>query len=321
MELNEMLLGSQETSIAYFSNAKLPSDSIRFIITLDADTMLPFGMAKKMIGTMAHPLNTPVVDPSRGIVTEGYGIMQPKISYDIECANRSVFSRIYTGQEGIDPYASAISDVYQDLFGEGIFTGKGIYELKTFHRVLKDAIPENAVLSHDLLEGSYARAALVTDLELVDSYPAKYNSYMARLHRWIRGDWQLIPWLKRRIYNRKKELIRNPLSFISLWKIYDNLRRSLIVPSLLVLLLLGMSILPGSGNFWAGAVIFTMMLPLIFCYLEQLRMRMKYDRIKRYAQGFFGLKSSLFQFLLSVVFLPYQAIRTLDAILVTLFRV
>lgn len=321
MELNEMLLGSQETSIAYYSNGKQPAENIRYIITLDADTMLPFGMAKKMIGTMAHPLNTPVIDRIKGTVTEGYGILQPKISFDIESANRSVFSRIYTGQEGIDPYASAISDVYQDLFGEGIFTGKGIYELKTFHQVLKDSIPENAVLSHDLLEGSYARAALVTDLELVDSYPTKYNSYMTRLHRWIRGDWQLLPWLKRRVYDRNQESIPNPLSFISLWKIVDNLRRSLIMPSLLVLLLLGSSILPGNGWFWAGAAIVSLGLPLVFCFLEQLRGRLKYDRIKRYTPGFFGLKSSVFQFLLSIVVLPYQAARTLDAIFVTLFRV
>ncbi|MDD3168974.1 MAG: glycosyl transferase, partial [Eubacteriales bacterium] len=164
MELNEMLLGSQETSFIFYSNAKLPTTDIKYVITLDADTMLPFGMAKKMIGAMAHPLNLPVIDHKKGIVTDGYGIMQPRISFDIESANKSIFSRIYTGQEGMDPYSSAISDVYQDLFGEGIFTGKGIYELKTFHRVLKDAIPENAILSHDLLEGSYVRTALVTDL-------------------------------------------------------------------------------------------------------------------------------------------------------------
>ena len=247
--------------------------------------------------------------------------MQPRISFDIESANKSVFSRIYTGQEGMDPYASAISDVYQDLFGEGIFTGKGIYELKTFHSVLKDAIPENAILSHDLLEGSYVRAALVTDLELVDSYPSKYNSYMARLHRWIRGDWQLIPWLGRKVYNRKKERVRNPLSFISLWKIADNLRRSLIAPSLLVLLLLGASVLPGNFNFWAAIALAVLGLPLLLNLLDELRKRMKYDRIKRYRPGFFGIKSSLFQFLLSVLFLPYQAVRMLDAIFVTLFRV
>jgi cellobiose phosphorylase len=321
MEFNEMLLGSQETSIIFYSHSKLPADDIKYIVTLDADTMLPFGMAKKMIGAMAHPLNKPVIDRNRGIVTEGYGVMQPRISFDIESANKSVFSRIYTGQEGIDPYSSAISDVYQDLFGEGIFTGKGIYDLKTFQAVLKDAIPENAVLSHDLLEGSYARAALVTDLELVDSYPAKYNSWMARLHRWIRGDWQLIPWLRRKIYNRKKELIPNPLSFISLWKIADNLRRSLVSSSLLVLFLTGMSVLPGSANVWAGFAVFVLGLPLILNFLDELRRRLKYDRIKRYRPGFFGIKSSLFQFLLSVLFLPYHALKMLDAIFVTLFRV
>jgi len=321
MELNEMLLGSQETSFIFYSNGKLPTTEIKYIITLDADTMLPFGMAKKMIGAMAHPLNLPVIDPERAIVTDGYGIMQPRISFDIESANRSNFSRIYTGQEGLDPYSSAISDVYQDLFGEGIFTGKGIYELKTFHRVLKDAIPENAILSHDLLEGSYVRAALVTDLELVDSYPTKYNSFMARLHRWIRGDWQLIPWLCRRVTNGKGERIKNPLAYISRWKIADNLRRSLITPSLMVLLLAGFSILPGSGNLWAGLAVVSLGLPFLLNLFEQVRKRIKYDKIKRYRPGFFGIKSSLFQCILSLVFLPFHAIRVMNAILVTLFRV
>ena len=321
MEFNEMMLGSQETSFVFYSNRKFPSEKIKYVITLDADTILPFGMAKKMIGAMAHPLNVPVIDQGRGIVTDGYGIMQPRVSFDIESANRSIFSRIYTGQEGIDPYACAISDVYQDLFGEGIFTGKGIYELKTFQDVLKDAIPDNAVLSHDLLEGAYIRAGLVTDLELVDSYPTKYNSYMARHHRWIRGDWQLIPWLKRKIRNRRGNLIPNPLSAISLWKITDNLRRSLFMPSVLLLILLGFSVLPGNGNVWAGIAVLTVGMPLILNFLDQLRKRVKYDRIKRYMPGFFGLKSSLFQFLLSMVFLPYQAIRAMDAVIVTLYRV
>lgn len=321
MEFNEMLLGSQETSFIFYSNRKLPAEKIKYVITLDADTILPFGMAKKMIGAMAHPLNAPVIDPKKGIVTDGYGIMQPRISFDIESANRSIFSRIYTGQEGIDPYACAISDVYQDLFGEGIFTGKGIYELETFQSVLGDAIPDNAVLSHDLLEGSYVRAGLVTDLELVDSYPTKYNSYMARHHRWIRGDWQLIPWLRPRVRNRSGSLIKNPLSSISIWKITDNLRRSLFMPSVLLLLLLGFSILPGNGNVWAGFAVLSIGMPLILNFVDQLRKRVKYDKIKRYMPGFFGLKSAVFQFLLSVIFLPYQAVRIMDAVLVTLYRV
>ena len=321
MEFNDMLLGSQDTSFSFFSNAKLPTTNIKYIITLDADTILPLGLAKKMIGTMAHPLNLPVIDKKRGIVTEGHGLMQPRISFDIDSSNRSIFSRIYTGQEGIDPYASAISDVYQDLFGEGIFTGKGIYELNTFQNVLKDAVPENAILSHDLLEGSYVRAALVSDLELVDSYPSKYNSYISRLHRWIRGDWQLIPWLGRRIYNRNKELIKNPLSYISIWKIVDNLRRSLITPTIILLMFLGFSILPGSSNFWVGLGITTLGLPFIINCWEKISGGLKSDRIKRHISGFFGLKSLFFQLLLSIVFLPYQALMVLDAIIVTLLRV
>jgi cyclic beta-1,2-glucan synthetase len=321
IEFNDMLLGSQETSVAFYSNGRLPSDNIRYVITLDADTILPFGMAKKMIGAMAHPLNVPVIDQKRGIVTDGYGIMQPRVSFDIESANQSIFSRIYTGQEGIDPYACAISDVYQDLFSEGIFTGKGIYDLKTFQTVLKEAIPENAILSHDLLEGSYIRAALVTDLELVDSYPSKYSSFMARLHRWIRGDWQLLPWLGGKVYSRSGEKVRNPLSFVSRWKIVDNLRRSLAAPALMLLLLLGFSVLPGSSLFWAAFAVAAMILPLFLNFLEQLRKRVKYDRIKRYIPGFFGIKSSLFQFILSVFFLPYQSLKSLNAVLITLFRV
>ena len=321
IEFNDMLLGSQETSVIFYSSGKLPAADIKYVITLDADTILPFGMAKKMIGAMAHPLNKPVIDSSKGIVTEGYGVMQPKISFDIESSNRSIFSRICTGQEGMDPYACAISDVYQDLFGEGIFTGKGIYELKTFQTVLKNAIPENAVLSHDLIEGSFVRAALVTDLELVDSYPTKYNSYMTRLHRWTRGDWQLIPWLRKKVYNRNKERIANPLSFINLWKITDNLRRSLVSPAVLLLILLGFSILPGSFVFWVGFAIITLGLSLMINFIEQVVSRIKYDRIKRYMPGFFGVKSSLFQFLLAVVFLPYQAVRSMNAVLVTLYRV
>jgi cyclic beta-1,2-glucan synthetase len=322
MEFNEMLLGSQDTSFSFYSNVLLPTTNIKYIITLDADTVLPLGMAKKMIGTMAHPLNIPVIDSNKGIVIEGHGLMQPKISFDIDSSNRSIFSRIYTGQEGIDTYASAISNVYQDLFDEGIFTGKGIYDLKVFQSILKDAVPENAILSHDLLEGSYVRAALVTDLELVDSYPSKYNSFMARLHRWIRGDWQLIPWLSRKIYDRNKNLIKNPLSYISIWKMVDNLRRSLMAPAIMALMFLGFSILPGSSYFWAGFGITSLGLPLAINFWGQVFTGgLKSDKIKRHIPGFFGIKSSLFQFLLSIVFLPYQTIMVLDAIVVTLIRV
>lgn len=322
MEFNELLLGSDVTSFSKYSDNVIPKSKIKYIITLDADTILPLGMAKKMIGTMAHPLNTPIVDPDKGIVVKGYGLMQPRISFDVESSNGSQFSRILTGQEGMDPYANAISDVYQDLFGEGVFTGKGIYDLRVFHDVLKDIVPENAVLSHDLLEGSYVRAALVSELELVDSYPTKYNAYMTRLHRWIRGDWQLLPWLGKTITNRNLIKVKNPLSKISKWKITDNLRRSLVAPSIMLLLVAGFSILPGSAWFWTGYGLMVMGLPFLIHVVSELVSDAPiFNPVKRHISGFFGVKSSLFQLLFAILFLPYQSVLVINAIGITLYRV
>ncbi len=322
MEFNDLLLGSIDTTFTDYLENAIPSSDIKYVITLDADTILPLGMAKKMIGTMAHPLNTPIIDSEKGIVVKGYGLMQPRISFDVESSNRSLFAKILTGQEGMDPYASAISDVYQDLFGEGIFTGKGIYDLKVFNQVLKDAVPENAVLSHDLLEGSYVRAALVSNLELVDSYPTKYNAYIKRLHRWIRGDWQLIPWLGKKVTNKNEESVPNPISTISKWKIADNLRRSLVAPSLLVLLIAGFSILPGDALVWTGLAITAVGLPLlIHVYSEVISKLPLFNGIKRHMSGFFGIKSSFFQFMLIIIFLPHKAVIVIHAVSVTLYRV
>lgn len=322
MEFNDLLLGSDQTSFIVHEKFQLEHAEIKYIITLDADTQLPLGMAKKMVGTMAHPYNLPVIDPVRKVVIEGHGLMQPKIIFDMESSNKSIFSRIYTGQEGIDPYANAISDVYQDLFGEGIFTGKGIYDLKVFSEILKDVVPENAVLSHDLLEGSYVRAALVSDLELVDSYPTKYNAYMARLYRWVRGDWQLIPWLKTTVYNKNRDIIANPLSYVSIWKIADNLRRSLLSPSLVILIVLGTTFLPGSGLYWLSCAGLVILLPLMMNIIEHFaRNGLKLRSSKSHIVGYFGLKASLFQLLLTSIFLAYQATLIAHAITVTLIRV
>ena len=185
IEFNDLLLGSMDTSYSVISGSLPPDVEIKYVITLDADTMMPIGAAKKLIGTLAHPLNRPVVHPRKNIVVDGYGLIQPRIIFDIESSNKTLFSRIFTGQEGFDPYAGAVSDIYQDLFGEGIFTGKGIYHLEVFQSILKETIPENSVLSHDLIEGCFIRAGLASDIELVDSYPKNYASFFARLHRWL----------------------------------------------------------------------------------------------------------------------------------------
>ena len=168
---------------------------MRFVITLDSDTVLPRDAAVTLIGTMAHPLNRAEFDEQVGRVTRGYGIMQPRVSVSLASANGSRYAAIFAGHPGVDPYTTAVSDVYQDLFAEGTYTGKGIYDVAAFERATAGRFPENSLLSHDLIEGSFARAALVTDVEVFDDYPTRYLTATRRLHRWLRGAWQLLPWL------------------------------------------------------------------------------------------------------------------------------
>ena len=321
MEFNELLLGCEDTSFSYRSNSSKDLSRIKYVITLDSDTILPIGMAKTMIATMAHPLNRPVIDPVKGIVVDGYGLMQPRVDFDSENSGKSPFSKIYTGQVGIDPYSSAISDVYQDMFGEGIYTGKGIYDLEVFQQVLKNAIPENKILSHDLYEGSYVRAALVTNLKLVESYPTKYNSLSTRLYRWIRGDWQLIPFLFSSIPSGTG-MIKNPLSLLSKWKIFDNLRRSLVAPALMVLIALGMSILPGNLLLWLGFAFAALLFPLISSAMNYVITGGLFrEKIKSYIPIIAGMKALLYQAGLTFIFLPYQAYSMVKAVSLTLWRV
>ncbi|NSW91494.1 MAG: glycosyl transferase [Firmicutes bacterium] len=321
IEVNDLLRGSSGTSYNVISCEFSDIPRIKYVITLDADTRMPIGTAKTLVGTIAHPMNRAIIDKKKGIVIEGYGIFQPRINISITSASISFFTKVFAGQGGIDPYTTAVSDVYQDLFGEGIFTGKGIYELDVFQEVLKKAIPENSVLSHDLLEGCYARACLVTDVELVDGYPARYNSFSMRLHRWVRGDWQLVPWLGRIVKDREGNLVRNPLSIISKWKIIDNMRRSLINPSLLLLIILGFVLLPGSGYVWLGLAVLTVTIyPLIQIIYNLLAGNYFKYRQGKYAQGMSPLKASLYQALLQLTFIPYQAYLMVDAIIRTIIR-
>ncbi len=321
IELNDLLLGSMDTSYSIISGSLPPDVEIKYVITLDADTMMPIGSAKKLIGTLAHPLNRPVVNPHKNIVVEGYGLIQPRIIFDIESSNKTLFSRIYTGQEGFDPYAGAVSDIYQDLFGEGIFTGKGIYHLEVFQNILKETIPDNAVLSHDLIEGCFIRAGLATDIELVDSYPKNYDSFCARLHRWVRGDWQLIPWLGKNVRDKSGNWIKNPISAISKWKILDNMRRSLIAPALFLQLALGLTILPGILP-WVLFPLVVLGLPFIGSVIGYLMSKpFTPYRIKQYQPVISGIKAAFLQALLSFIFLPHQAYLMVHAVTITLIRV
>lgn len=321
-EFNEFLLGSKNNTFAYIEGDTKSLKNISYVITIDADTKLTMETAAKLIGTIMHPLNRAVVDPENGIVREGYGLLQPRIGVDAISANASVFSRVFAGRGGIDIYTNAVSDVYQDLFGEGIFTGKGIYNVAVFQNILREAIPENTVLSHDLIEGSYVRTGLVTDIELIDGYPARYNSHSMRLHRWVRGDWQLIRWLFKKVKNARGDYVKNPLSPITRWKIFDNLRRSLAAPSQALLFLIALSMLPGNPLVWFVFALFSAVFPIIINIADIMveKYGTKLGEKSAYP-AFEKVANSSAQSLLMLAFMPHQAHLMLDAILRTIYRV
>jgi len=293
---------------------------VRYVITLDSDTVLPRDAAAMMVGAIAHPLNRAVYDEELGRVARGYGILQPRVGVSLTSAHKSHFAAIHSGHPGVDPYTTAVSDVYQDLYGEGSFTGKGIYDVEAFEHATNGRFPENTLLSHDLIEGTYTRAGLATDIELFDDYPTRYLTFTRRKHRWIRGDWQLIGWLKGTVPGPDGPTL-NRLSAISRWKIFDNLRRSLIEISQLLLLVAGWFWLPRSAQFWTGLVLAAIAFPWLFgLVLAVLRPPRDESWTAYYAAIWRDTATSLQQFALATTFLPHQAVVSADAIIRTLIR-
>jgi hypothetical protein len=293
---------------------------IRYVLTLDSDTELPRGSAQHLIGAMAHPLNRPLIDPELNIVTEGYGILQPRVGISVRSSTRSRLASIYSGQTGFDIYSRAISDVYQDLYGEGIFTGKGIYDIDALRQVLEHRFPRNALLSHDLIEGAYARAGLVSDTEVIDDYPSHYSAYNRRRHRWLRGDWQIVRWIFNRVPDESRRLVQNPTSLVSRWKIADNLRRSLIEPATFILLVAGWFSLPGGPRFWTLVTLCLLFLPIYLRLLFAL-IRAAWNASEAAAKeslADFGM--SHVSILLNIAFLAHQTMVALDAIIRTIIR-
>ncbi|MFL6351670.1 MAG: glucoamylase family protein [Bryobacteraceae bacterium] len=293
---------------------------IRYVLTLDSDTQLPRSAAQRMIGTMAHPLNRPLIDPGLNIVTEGYGILQPRVDISVHSASRSRLASIYSGQTGFDIYSRAVSDVYQDLYAEGIFAGKGIYDVDAFRQVLEHRFPRNALLSHDLIEGAYARAGLASDIEVIDDYPSHYSAYNRRKHRWLRGDWQILRWIFNHVPNESGQLVPNPISLVSRWKIVDNLRRSLIEPATFFLLVAGWFFLPGGPRFWTLVTVALLFLPIYFRLVFALcRAVWKHSRMtaRNAVTDFFTSHVSI---LLNIAFLAHQTLVSLDAIVRTIIR-
>ena len=262
-ELNRRLRGAGDTTYLMRDDGLTDlAPDIRFVLTLDADTRLPPGAARRLIGAAGHPLNRARFDTKKGRVTQGYGILQPRITAILPPAGRgSLYHRIYAGATGIDPYSSASSDLYQDLFGEGTFVGKGIYDVDAFRASLEGRTGEASLLSHDHFEGAFARCALVSDIELFDDFPTHYEVNARRVHRWARGDWQLLPWvLGRGPAPAGRDVPRAP-PFLSWWKMVDNLRRTLIIPSGLTLLFAGWFLMPVSPLVWTAFVIATIAAP------------------------------------------------------------
>lgn len=323
VELNRWLRGDSTSYETVIGNVEViaPRDGqpvIRFVITLDADTMLPAGTARRMIGALSHPLNRPHFHGNR--VKSGYVLLQPRVGVTLESANRSWYARLFANSPGIDPYSTAASDLYQDLFLEGSFIGKGIYDLAAFDKALDGAFPENQILSHDLIEGCLSRAGLVSDIELIDNFPSLYEAEAKRQHRWARGDWQLLPWLLPWIPS-EHGWVANRLSAISIWKIVDNLRRSLVAPTLLVLLIAGWFFAPSFAMLWTITSALVVCMPLLTQASTVLWNWPTAPQWKEFRKGWLNeLGRSFVQTLLLIVFLPHRALSMVDAIVRTLWR-
>jgi cellobiose phosphorylase len=321
MEFNALLRGGARDCFSEIVGATAILPEIKYVITLDTDTQLPREAARQLVGTMAHPLNRPVFDDARGIVREGYSILQPRVGVSLPSARRSWFVRLFAGDAGIDPYTREVSDVYQDVFREGSFIGKGIYDVDAFQRAMAGRFPENTILSHDLLEACHARSALVCDVEFYEEFPSRYNVDMSRRHRWIRGDWQITQWLLPRVPGSDARRIANPLSVLSQWKIFDNLRRSLVPIALLLLLLGSWLLVPELGGLGLLLVVGIVALPgLLAASVNAWRKPHDLPWTMHLREVAGSGARQLGQIFLTLAFLAYDAFISVDAIGKTLVR-
>jgi cyclic beta-1,2-glucan synthetase len=321
-ELNQLLRGSESTTFIALGGRPLANPTgVRYVITLDADTQLPRGAAARLVGTMAHPLNGPRFSASDGRVLEGYALVQPRITPSLPIDREASLSqKIFSGPGGIDPYSAAVSDVYQDLFQEGSYTGKGIYDIDAFELAMAGKVPENSVLSHDLFEGIFARVALATDIELFDEFPSRYEALTARQHRWARGDWQLLPWLLRGARSGLGKEKPLAIPAIGRWKILDNLRRTLSAPTAFLTLIAGW-LLPGSPWLWTRFILATVAIPALLPFFIGLYpLRKGISKRSHFLGALSDVTLGASQVGLTLIFLAYQTWLMSDAILRTLAR-
>jgi cyclic beta-1,2-glucan synthetase len=324
-ELNQLLRGATNTSYVTSSGASpwVP-EGVRYVLTLDADTRLPRETPRRLIGKMAHPLNRPRFDPRVGRVVEGYAILQPRVAFSLPVAAEATpFQRVFSGAAGVDPYAAAVSDVYQDLLGEGSFAGKGIYDVDAFEAALADRVPESTLLSHDLFEGIFARAGLASDVEVVEDFPARYDVASMRQHRWVRGDWQLLPWILGRRDQAEAEgkRVHARLPLIGLWKMIDNLRRSLSAPASVAALVAGWTLPWPAALGWTAFILLSLGLPTLMPLASAIFPRRSTITLRSHLRALrLDAGVALGQTALLVAMLAYQSWLMGDAIVRTLWR-
>lgn len=319
-DLNALLKGISTDNFSLIIGEQSIFSKIKYVITLDTDTQLPLNSAWKLIGTIAHPLNHAWYDEKKKRVIKGYGILQPRVAVSLPDITGSRYARMHGNEPGIDPYTRASSDVYQDLFGEGSYIGKGIYDVDIFQQVLDGKFLENQILSHDLLEGCYIRSGLLSDVQLFEKYPTTYSADMKMQTRWIRGDWQIFSWILPWVKSSEKHLQKNPISALSRWKIFDNMRRSLVPIALTLLLLVAWLVLP-SALFWtiavSGIIVFPIFVSSVFDALRKPKDVVLKYHIKNSMRNF---RDSTIKTLFTLICLPYEAFANLKAILITLWR-
>jgi cellobiose phosphorylase len=319
-ELNSLLRGGSKHRFALIVGETEVLSGVKYVITLDTDTQLPRDSARQFVAAMAHPLNRARFDEDRQRVREGYGILQPRVAVSLPGTNRSRYAKLWGSDPGVDPYTRAVSDVYQDLFGEGSYIGKGIYDVDVFEQAMGGRFPENRILSHDLVEGCYARAGLLSDVLLYEEYPSRYSADVNRRHRWIRGDWQIAQWTMPGVPGPGGRFEKNPISMLSRWKILDNLRRSLTPAALTLLLLLGWTVLPAPW-FWTLAVAGVFLIPsLVTSLLTAVRKADDVTLGQHLSATMHSMGIHLAQAAFTFACLPYEAFFSLDAIVRTVGR-
>ncbi len=319
-DLNGLLRGRSMDRFSTIVGQPDILSTVKYVITLDTDTQLPRDSARQFVAAMAHPLNRPQYDPTAQRVTAGYGILQPRVAVSLPGTNRSRYARLNAGEPGIDPYTRAVSDVYQDLFGEGSFIGKGIYEVDAFERALGDRFPENRILSHDLLEGSYARAGLLSDVQLYEEYPARYSADVTRRYRWIRGDWQIARWVFPRVPGPDGRTRSNPLSALSRWKLFDNLRRSLVPAALTSLFVVGWTLLSPAWLWTLATLALFLIAPVLAAVVDLCRKPEDMRMSQHVTATVRAMGRQLTHVLLTLMCLPYESFYSLGAIVRTAAR-